>query len=237
LCVIFLTEDGFQKNKLKMTKQFKLLTLGLLLTISVKGQDLKKLTVGDKFYGTKEVFYVLKDNQEIRHGEYKRTSGKLKTIGQYDNNKRTGIWKSFGDNGELIQTIDFSNNKISPNNINISTDSKFWVKKDDSFSEVKPDQAPAFIGGYSALFRFIGTTLRYPADARRFGIQGKVFISVIITKDGRIIDETIEKGIGYGADEEALRVMQQIPDEWIPGMVNGEPTDIKIIIPITFRLG
>ncbi|HRJ31695.1 MAG TPA: energy transducer TonB [Cyclobacteriaceae bacterium] len=80
-------------------------------------------------------------------------------------------------------------------------------------------------------------TLRYPADARRFGTQGKVLISVIITKDGRITDETVEKGLGHGLDEEALRVIQQIPDEWIPGTVNGETTDIKMIIPVTFRLG
>lgn len=218
-----------------MTKQFKLLTLGLLLTISVNGQDLKKVTIDYRFYRTKEIFYVLKDNQEIRHGAYKRTSGKLKTIGQYDNNKRIGVWKSFGDNGELIQTIDFSNNSIAPNNL--SADSKYWIKRGDSFSEVKPDQAPAFIGGYSTLYRFIASTLRYPADARRFGIQGEVLISVIITKDGKIIDETIENGIGYGADEEALRVIQNIPDEWLPGLVNGEPTDIKIVIPITFKLG
>lgn len=218
-----------------MTKQFKLLTLGLLLTISAKGQDLKKVTVDDKFYGTKEVFYVLKDNQEIRHGKYKRTSGKLKTIGQYDNNKRTGIWKSFGDNGELIQTIDFLNNSITPNKI--SDDSKYWIKKENAFVEVKPDQAPTFIGGYQSLYRLVMVTLRYPADARRFGTQGIVLISVIITKDGRIVDEAVEKGLGHGLDEEALRVIQQIPDEWIPGILNGETTDIKITIPITFRLG
>lgn len=218
-----------------MTKQFKLLTLGLLLTISVVGQDLKKLTVDDKFYGTKEVFYVLKDNQEIRHGEYKRTSGKLKIIGQYANNKRTGIWKSFDYNGELIQTINFSTNSITPNKI--SDDSKHWIKKDNAFVEVKPDQAPAFIGGYPMLYRLVGITIRYPSEARRLGTQGTVLISVVITKDGQITDETVEKGVGHGLDEEALRVIKLIPDEWTPGVVNGETTDIKIILPVTFRLG
>lgn len=218
-----------------MTKQFKLMTLGLLLTISAVGQDLKKLTVDGKFYGTKEVFYVLKDDQEIRHGEYKRTSGKFKTIGQYANNKRTGIWKSFDYNGELIQTIDFSTNSITPNKI--SDNSKLWIKKDNAFVEVRPDQAPAFIGDYAMLYRLVGVTLRYPAEARRLGTQGTVLVSVIITKDGRITDETVEKGIGHGLDEEALRVIQQIPDEWIPGVVNGEATDIKIILPVIFKLG
>jgi periplasmic protein TonB len=218
-----------------MNQKFQLFSFGLLLVISASGQDLKKTTVDDKFFRTKEVFYVLKDNQQIRQGEYKRTSGKLKTIGQFDNNKRIGIWKSFGENDELVQTIDFANNSITPNKI--SDDSKYWIRSEDDFKEIRPEQAPAFIGSYTVLYRFFGTTLRYPAEARRFGVEGKVFISVVITKDGRIIDEKVEKGLGYGLDEEALRVIQEIPDEWAPGIVNGEPTDMKILIPIFFRLG
>jgi protein TonB len=218
-----------------MKRKIQLISFGLLVLVSASGQDLKKTTVDDKFFRTKEVFYVLKDNQQIRQGEYKRTSGKYKTIGQFDNNKRIGIWKSFGENDELVQTIDFANNSIIPNKI--SDDSKYWIKSEDDFKEIRPDQAPDFIGSYAVLYRFFGTTLRYPAEARRFGVEGKVFISVVITKDGRIIDEKVEKGLGYGLDEEALRVIQEIPDEWVPGIVNGHPTDMKILIPIIFRLG
>lgn len=222
-----------------MTKNLAII-IGLLCFLTAKGQDTKKITIDDKFFRTKEAFYVLKDNPEIRHGEYKRTSGKLKTIGQYENNKRIGIWESFGENGRLIQTIDFSNNTVTTKTINVIFDLeslKCWVKQNDVFVEVKPEQAPAFIGGYNTLYNFIGSTLRYPADARRNGTQGKVIISVVITKDGEIIDETVEKGLGHGLDEEALRVIKLIPDEWVAGKVNGQQADIKILIPITFRLG
>lgn len=232
--VIYLLQK-VSKTRSNMMKKTILLTLGILIAISGNGQDLQKQIIDDKFYKTTETFFVLKSNQQIRHGEYKRTSGKLKTIGQYEDNRRTGVWKSFGYRGELIQTIDFSNHSVTPNDT--PSDSKFWIYEDNSFSEVKPDQAPAFIGGYSALYQFISFSLRYPADARRYGIQGKVLISVIITKEGRMTSETIESGIGHGANEEALRVMKLIPDEWIPGLVNGEPKDIKMIIPITFKLG
>lgn len=218
-----------------MVHKIKLLSLGLLLIISAKGQDVKKVTVDDKLYGNKEIFYVLKANQEIRHGEYKRTLGKLKTVGQYTNNKRTGIWQSYGNSGELIQTIDFATNTVTPNKM--PDNSKYWAKEGDIFNEVKPDQAPQFIGGYSALYYFIARTLRYPSDARRYNVQGQVIISVLITKDGQIINETVESNLGYGLDEEALRVIQQIPDEWVSGKVNNQSSDMKILIPIQFRLG
>jgi len=222
-----------QKTKM-MIRKIKLLSLGLLLVIPSWGQDVKKITIEDQVYRTKETFYVLKDNQEIRHGEYKKTTGKLKTTGTYDNNKRSGVWQSYDENGKLVQTIDFATNTITPKIV--SDNSKYWKKDGDTFTEIRPDQAPAFIGGYSAFYRLIAMTLRYPADARRFNIQGDIIISIVITKDGKMVDETIENKLGYGLEEEALRLIQQIPDEWVPGTVNGECVDIKILIPIRFKL-
>ena len=56
--------------------------------------------------------------------------------------------------------------------------------------------------------------MRYPSDARRNGIQGKVYVSAVITKTGEMIDEKVEEGLGYGMDEEALRIIKMIPDEY-----------------------
>jgi periplasmic protein TonB len=69
------------------------------------------------------------------------------------------------------------------------------------------------------------------------GTEGKVLISATITQDGKIIDEEILDGPGNGLREEALRVIQMIPDEWIPGKVNGKTADIRVVIPVTFKLG
>jgi TonB family protein len=213
-----------------------LLTL-LLLTTSVHlfGQDTKKKTVSNDYPSYKETFYVLKSDQETRHGEYKKNYGGLSVKGQFENGKKVGVWEYYDRSGQLEQKIDFSTNKIiSTKPMTLIKD--YFVKDGESFKEVTPEEAPIFQGGQSGVIYYIWN-LRYPANARRMGTEGKVLISATITQDGRIIDEEILDGPGNGLREEALRVIQMIPDEWIPGKVNGKTVDIKIVIPVTFKLG
>ena len=98
------------------------------------------------------------------------------------------------------------------------------------------ESKPIFLGGEDGIYYYVWN-MRYPSDARRNGIQGKVYVSAIITETGEMIDEKVEEGLGYGMDEEALRIIKMIPDEWIPGTVDGQPVNIKVLIPLTFKLG
>jgi len=209
----------------------------IILTTSVHlfGQDTKKKTVSNDYPPFKETFYVLKSDQETKHGEYKKTYGGLSVKGQFNNNKKIGVWEYYDRSGQLEQKIDFSTNKvISTKPITLIKD--YFVKDGDSYKEVTPEEAPVFQGGQSGIIYYIWN-LRYPADARRMGTEGKVLISATITQDGKMIDEEILDGPGNGLREEALRVIQMIPDEWIPGKVDGKTADIKIVIPVTFKLG
>jgi len=213
-----------------------LLTFIILATsFNLFGQDTKKKTVKNDYPPCKETFYVLKSDQEIKQGEYKKTYGGLSVNGQFENNKKTGVWEYYDRSGQLEQKIDFSTNKV------ISSKPMTWIKdyfiKDgDTYKEVTPEETPVFLGGQSGLTYYIWD-IKYPADARRRGTEGKVLISATITQDGKIIDEEILDGPGNGLREEALRVIQMIPDEWISGKVNGKTVDIKIVIPVTFKLG
>ena len=98
------------------------------------------------------------------------------------------------------------------------------------------EEQPSPIGGYSVFYEYIGKKLRYPAQARRMGIEGKVFIEFIVDKDGSIKEVTVKKGIGGGCDEEALRVIKAAP-KWKPGKQRGQPVKVRMIVPITFKLG
>ena len=98
------------------------------------------------------------------------------------------------------------------------------------------EEQPAPIGGYSAFYEYIGKKLKYPAQARRMGIEGKVFVEFIIDKDGSITEVKLMKGIGGGCDEEAIRVIKAAPN-WKPGKQRGQPVKVKLIVPITFKLG
>jgi protein TonB len=214
-----------------------LLTAATLMAFSASyGQETKKIKYENESPPYKEAYTVLKDNQQVKHGEYIKTYRNFSAKGQYDNGKRIGIWKFTGNEGQVEQTIDFTNNKVTnlkPGDLS----EKYWVKDGTTYKEIRPDVPPAFIGGKSWFYYYAWTLMRYPADARRQGVEGTVFISATITKDGKIIDEKVEVGPGYGMNEEALRVLQQVPDDFIPAKVDGEPVDIRVLIPVTFKLG
>jgi periplasmic protein TonB len=215
----------------------RILLILFLLTTSVHlfGQDTKKKTVSNDYPSYKETFYVLKSDEETKHGEYKKTYGGLLVKGQFENGKKAGVWEYYDRSGQLEQKIDFSANKIiSTKPMTLIKD--YFIKDGELFKEVIPEEAPLFQGGQSGVIYYIWN-LRYPADARRMGTEGKVLISATITQDGKIIDEEILNGPGNGLREEALRVIEMIPDEWFPGKVNGKTVDIKIVIPVAFKLG
>jgi periplasmic protein TonB len=97
------------------------------------------------------------------------------------------------------------------------------------------NQAPSFPGGEASLLRFIRERLRYPALAARNRIEGKVVVSFWLDERGRPYGFGILKGLGAGLDEEALRILREMPD-WTPAVVNGRPVLLQLRIPVSFRL-
>jgi protein TonB len=91
-------------------------------------------------------------------------------------------------------------------------------------------------GGMGAFYEFVRSKLKYPAQARRMGIEGKVFVEFVINRDGSIQDVRAIKGIGAGCDEEAVRVVQSAPP-WNPGKQRGKAVRQRYVVPITFKLG
>lgn len=105
---------------------------------------------------------------------------------------------------------------------------------DEIFTIVEDQPAP--IGGMTAFYEYVGKKLKYPAQARRMGIEGRVFVQFVVDKDGTITEVTAIKGIGAGCDEEAVRVIEGAP-KWKPGKQRGRPVKVRMILPITFKLG
>jgi protein TonB len=105
---------------------------------------------------------------------------------------------------------------------------------DEIFTIVEDQPLPN--GGYAAFYKFIGDRLKYPAQARRMGIEGKVFVQFVVDKDGTLTEVKAVKGIGAGCDEEAERVIRGAP-KWKPGKQRGRSVKVRMILPITFKLG
>ncbi len=91
-------------------------------------------------------------------------------------------------------------------------------------------------GGMPAFYKYINDNMKYPAQARRMGIEGKVFVQFVIDKNGNITEVQAVKGIGAGCDEEAARVIKGAP-KWKPGKQRGRAVKVRMILPITFKLG
>jgi protein TonB len=96
------------------------------------------------------------------------------------------------------------------------------------------EEMPTFPGGEEALMKHLASA-KYPAIARENNIQGRVYISFVVDKDGKIKDAKVLRGIGGGCDEEALRVVKNMPD-WKPGKQNGRPVQVQYQVPVNFTL-
>ncbi|RYF20504.1 MAG: TonB family protein [Flavobacteriales bacterium] len=94
---------------------------------------------------------------------------------------------------------------------------------------------PEFPGGIAKFYEFLGKTIQYPTLAADNDIQGNVFVSFVVERDGSLNDIKIDRKLGYGTDEEALRVLK-LSRRWNPGIQNGRPVRVKYNIPIKFTL-
>ena len=92
------------------------------------------------------------------------------------------------------------------------------------------EQMPELIGGIESIERHI----KYPTIAKKAGIEGRVFIQFIVDTDGLVVDPMIIRGIGGGCDEEALRAVKEA--RFTPGRQNGQAVNVKMTLPVTFRL-
>jgi protein TonB len=94
---------------------------------------------------------------------------------------------------------------------------------------------PQFKEGYAALVRFMYNTMEYPADALKQRIEGRVWCSFIVDKDGTVSDVQLEQGVYSLLNEEALRVLKMMP-AWEPGVRGGKPVKVKVYLPVVFKL-
>ena len=97
------------------------------------------------------------------------------------------------------------------------------------------EQMPQYPGGPAALMQFLAQNIRYPEEAHKAGVQGRVIVSFVVETDGSISEAKAVKSVSSELDAEALRVINCMPN-WIPGRQNGEAVRVKYVVPVTFRL-
>ena len=97
------------------------------------------------------------------------------------------------------------------------------------------EEMPSFPGGEAKLMEYVSKNIKYPQIARETGIQGRVFVNFVVEPDGSVSNVTVLRGIGGGCDEEAMRVVKNMP-KWKPGKQRGKAVRVQYMLPVNFRL-
>lgn len=97
------------------------------------------------------------------------------------------------------------------------------------------DEQAEFPGGLEAMMKFLGENVKYPVEAQKNGVEGRVICNFVIMKDGTITDVNVVRGIDSLLDAEAVRVIESMP-KWKPGKHRGEEVNVRYTLPINFRL-
>lgn len=130
----------------------------------------------------------------------------------------------------------------TPNTVKDSVESTFTLAEDKEPKKTEEDNTlmtvevmPEFKGGISEFYNFLSKNLQYTEAMLQKNIQGKVFISLTVEKDGSLTDIKTVKDIGGGAATEAIRVLKSSP-KWEPGYQNGQKVRVRYTLPINFTI-
>jgi len=144
---------------------------------------------------------------------------------------------SYGEKGKngviLVYTKEYKLN--NPEKFKEAINKMVTPKQREDGVYVVVEEMPEFPGGELALRNFIAENIKYPVEAKDKGIQGKVFVTFVVNSKGKVENAKIARGVDPSLDNEALRVVGQLP-EWKPGKQKGEAVSVSYTVPINFAL-
>jgi TonB family protein len=96
------------------------------------------------------------------------------------------------------------------------------------------DVMPEYPGGMEGLYKYLSTNTKYPSAAMQSKTQGRVYVSFVINRKGKVLYPYVVRGIGHGCDQEAVRAIKKMPT-WKPGTQKGKPVLVRYVIPVHFK--
>jgi TonB family protein len=154
---------------------------------------------------------------------------------EYLNDKPFGEWIFYNESGEIDYMFDYNfvlrYGEIVPDNyLKLDFKKKQLVDKNNADFSMPYLDSPE--NGFQ---RYIVQNLRYPEFAVVNGVQGTVHIQLTIDKEGKVDNISVVRGVEESMDRETYRLIHSMPD-WTPAKLNGEPINVYLILPITYRL-
>ena len=146
---------------------------------------------------------------------------------------KKGIWKYFDQSGEMVLQIDYDQAKVL---FVHRTASLFYLRDENHWTSSKVDKPPMFIGSPIEFDKIVNENMQYPDAARNAQRSGQVVVSFVVNKAGSTQDFEVVRDFGYGSGEEVIRVLQLVPDLWIPATKDDEIYETKFYISVVMSL-
>jgi TonB family protein len=240
--------------------KIKLLALALIATIKVNAQT-KQVESYNKDIDKTEVYMVSGIDTGSKEGAFKQYQGIGKVIstdGYYHNNlkdslwkyyyredlvaeghykadKKTGVWTGYTRGFERLK-YDFTTRELLLY-VPATIDTVQTFRAISSSADTIFDRRPIYINGMLGFANNLLRQIRYPAIARESNKVGEVIIAFTIDEEGNATNFTVKKKLGYGLEDEVLRVIKQNDGVWVPAILKGKPVAVQCEIPILFELG
>lgn len=169
---------------------------------------------------------LVKDGKGHFKQHLKYSNEEMVEEGDYVDGMKDGLWTQTNASGTFWFKEKFLKGKF------LSGES---FKDGKNYIYAVENEFPTYKGGMNAFYSYLSRSVRYPSDAQQARITGKVYLSFIVEKDGKLSDIRVDRGVSPSINEEAVRVLKRSP-EWIAGKQHGIPVRVKYNIPISFSL-
>lgn len=177
--------------------------------------------------------YVVDGNIVSKESVMELVSEEIEAISVISGETATKLWGSKGANGVIMITTKGADASESKAEKAIDNSSEKALATDSVL--MIPEEMPSFPGGVMALMEFLQKNVKYPVEAQKKGVQGRVLVSFVVEKDGSLSEIKTVKSVDPLLDEEALRVVKSMPN-WTPGKQKGKAVRVKYNVPISFKL-
>jgi protein TonB len=243
-------------------KKFSLLFCTVVLYAQCFAQATTKIIKDSLPY--REKYSVLKSNPQVKQGDYQlilAASTKILTTGAYKNNKKDGLWhdydfndhvasegryqdgqkvgewKYYGDLWKLTNKYNFTTNQLAYHDPTKMDSINIYkvVRGPGDTIKTKLEYGPIYLSGDYVMYRPLLYNVIAPPDAVKNHVADRVFVSFTIDENGHARDYHVDNHVGHGCDEEAVRLVKQIPDDWVPGRLNGKNVAVVLRLPVGFN--
>jgi TonB family protein len=126
--------------------------------------------------------------------------------------------------------------KIVPNNENVVNAQQSEPLPDNDQVYLEVDELPVFKGGDAGLLKYIAENTKYPEEAKKNNITGKVILRFVVEKDGSVTNVSVLQGVNYLLDSAAFQVVSSLPRFEKPARKNGQDVAVQFMLPVSFAL-